>query len=113
MTNCCKKFLDINCCKCDKCSGNTKKKMAGPRRLDGRPAVVCPGGCMWLQGFEPKSCSLGTPGRSYFCGTFFVCDKCHRAYKTCKELKKHKEKEISKSNFGNNNNYNICRKRIC
>lgn len=64
------------------------------KRLDKRPAIICPGGSMWLQGYEPKSCSLGCPGRSFFCGTFYVCSKCFRAFKSCKELKKHKKREI-------------------
>ena len=44
-------------------------------------AVICPhGGGIWLQGFEPACCALGTPGRRYTC-KYFACEKCHRAFK--------------------------------
>ena len=52
-------------------------------------AVICPcTGCMWVQGYEPKSCGLGTPNRKLTC-KYFACEKCHRAFKTCRELKQH------------------------
>lgn len=59
------------------------------RKQDRRPAIVCPNGTMWLQGFEPSYCQLCCPGRKYFCGEFFTCDKCKRAFRTCKQLRKH------------------------
>jgi len=52
-------------------------------------AVICPkSGQMWVQGYEPSSCGLGTIGRKYTC-KYFACSRCHRAFKTCKELKRH------------------------
>lgn len=64
--------------------------MSSCLRKGSRPyAVICPHTKqMYIQKFEPKCCSLGTPGRKYTC-KYFGCEKCHRAYKTCKELKKH------------------------
>ena len=54
-----------------------------------RPAaVICPDGTMYLQNYAPRWCGLGTPGRKYTCN-YFACSKCHRAYKTCQELKRH------------------------
>lgn len=60
------------------------------RKLDKKSAVICPNGQMYVQGHEPKYCALGTPGRRMFCGEFFYCSKCYRAYKTCQELLRHK-----------------------
>ena len=55
-------------------------------------AVSCPhSDCMWVQGHEPICCSLGTPNRKYTC-KYFACSKCYKAFKTCKELKKHQAK---------------------
>ena len=44
---------------------------------------------MFIQNFEPKCCALGTPGRRYTC-KYFACEKCHRAFNTCQDLKRHK-----------------------
>jgi hypothetical protein len=52
-------------------------------------AIICPNGEMYVQGYEPKWCSLGTPGRKYTCN-YFSCEKCHKAFRTCKKLKLHK-----------------------
>lgn len=55
-------------------------------------AVSCPHSkCMFIQGFEPSCCALGTPNRKYTC-KYFGCEKCGRAFKTCKELILHKAK---------------------
>ena len=56
-------------------------------------AVICPHtGNMWVQQFEPRCCSLGTIGRKYTC-KYYACSKCHRAFNTCQELKRHQAVE--------------------
>jgi len=59
-------------------------------------AVICPHtNCLFIQGFEPSCCALGTPGRKYTC-KYFGCEKCHKAFKTCQELRRHKAKYHAK-----------------
>ncbi len=72
--------------------------MSSCLRKGSRPAaVICPDGTMWVQNFEPKWCAPGTPGRKYTCN-YFACSKCHRAYKTCRELKIHQADHINDPN---------------
>lgn len=47
--------------------------------------------CYFIQGFVPRCCGLGTPNRKYTC-KYFGCEKCGKAFKTCKELIRHKAK---------------------
>jgi hypothetical protein len=55
-------------------------------------AIICPhSGCMFIQGYTPPCCSLGTEGRKYTC-KYFGCERCHRAFNTCPELKIHQAK---------------------
>lgn len=64
-------------------------------------AVICPHtNQLYLQHYVPKCCALGTPGRKYTC-KYFACEKCHLAFKTCKELKRHQ------ANHSNNINTRI------
>ncbi len=72
--------------------------MSSCLRKGSRPsAVICPDGSMWEQHFTPKWCALGTLGLKYTCN-YFACSKCHRAYKTCQELKRHQAKHNNDPN---------------